>query len=175
MSTLVSACSEGEYDESTTPHAPIETEAALDSHHETNEQENPPTTTPEPEPHNEETATAPLVGPEAPPSEMPDLDDLLRLPESVTRPHTELAFPKAEPEDLTEAEREEARLRIEVQRQKESAEFDTDGSRTRERADAGLSVEVGGDTRVRGGVRVEKEADQEWNDPVPTVGIEGRF
>jgi hypothetical protein len=117
----------------------------------------------------------PIIGPEAPLVPAPPLDDLLRLPESITRSHVDAGAREADPEALTDEEREAARLRVEIRRQQESVEFDPNGSRVRERTDAGVSVDVGGDTRVKSGVRVEKEPDEEWRDPVPTVGVEKRF
>jgi hypothetical protein len=172
---LVLACSEHENGDATPNTTPPNTAATLTPHPTTTQAGSSPTASSESAFDTQESAAGPLADPEAPPFHTPPLDDLLRLPESVTRPHADLALPTADPEELTEKKREEARLRIEFQRQKEADELDPDGSRTRERADAGVSVDVDGDTRLRGGVQVEKEADEDWHDPVPTVGIEGRF
>lgn len=121
---------------------------------------------------------APPVGPKAPPERILPLDDLLRLPESVVRSHIESAESAesgSEPDAQTEKQREAASLRIKILRQRESAEVDPDGTLTRERTDAGVSVDVGGDTRVGGGVHVVQDPDGEFRDPVPTVGVEKRF
>jgi hypothetical protein len=120
----------------------------------------------------------PLEGPEAPPLDAPPLDDLLRLPESVARAQGGKAGSEASGAQMdarTDAERKAAGLRVDVRRKKESAEYDPDGTLNRERADAGISVDVDEGASVRGGVQVEKNADEDWRDPVPTVGVEKRF
>jgi hypothetical protein len=76
---------------------------------------------------------------------------------------------------MTEKEREAARLRVQVETRQDSAGFDPDNTRTRRRTEAGVAVEVDEKTSVRGGVRVEQEPDEEWREPVPTVGVEKRF
>ena len=116
-----------------------------------------------------------VSGPEAPPSDHPPLENLIRLPESVSRSHEDLVGPRSALGMETEEEREAARLRVDVRRKREAADIDPEGSRVRERTDAGVSVDVGGDARVRGGVQVERESGEEWRDPVPNVGIEKRF
>jgi len=127
---------------------------------------------------------APLAGPKAPPAPEVSLDDLLRLPVAVARSYSkdaedaenlESAEPGAESDSMTDQEREAARLRIEIRRRNESAVIDPDGSLNRESTDAGVSVEVGEDTRLGGGVHVVQESDGEFRDPVPTVGVEKRF
>ncbi len=117
----------------------------------------------------------PVSAPEAPPPDDPPLENLMRLPESVTRSHAELATPGSDSDPQAEEERKAARLRVDVRRLRDAAEIDPDGSRVRERTDAGVSVDVGGDASVRGGVQVEREPGEEWRDPVPSVGVEKRF
>jgi hypothetical protein len=172
---LVLACSEHENGDATPNGTPLNAAATLTPHPRTTHAGSSPTASSESAFDTEDSTAGPPAGTEAPPFHTPPLDDLLRLPESVTRPHAELAIPTTDPDELAEKKREEARLRIEFQRHKEADELDPDGSRTRERAEAGVSVDLDGDTRLRGGVKVEKEADEDWHDPVPTVGIEGRF
>lgn len=123
-----------------------------------------------------EPSDSPLVsGPEAPPADHPPLEDLIRLPESVSRSHDELVGPRSALGLESEEEREAARLRVDVRRKRDAAEIDPEGSRVRERTDAGVSVDVGGEARVRGGVQVERESGEEWRDPVPNVAVEKRF
>jgi hypothetical protein len=123
-----------------------------------------------------EPSDSPLVsGPEVPQADQLPLADLMRLPESVTRSHADLATPGSDSDPQNEEERKAARLRVDVRRKRDAAEVDPDGSRVRERTDAGVSVDVGGDASVRGGVQVEREPGEEWRDPVPNVGVEKRF
>ena len=92
-----------------------------------------------------------VSGPEVPQADQLPLADLMRLPESVTRSHADLATPGSDSDPQNEEERKAARLRVDVRRKRDAAEVDPDGSRVRERTDAGVSVDVGGDASVRGG------------------------
>jgi len=117
-----------------------------------------------------------LEGPEAPPP--PPLEDLVRLPPAVTDAHRELGRrdPQRPGSELPEEqEREAARLRIEVEAREDAAGFDPKRPRKHREAEAGVAVEVGEDTRLRGGARVEQQDDREWTPPAPTVGVEKRF
>jgi hypothetical protein len=70
-------------------------------------------------------------------------------------------------------EKREGRVRVRVDSHEEPIGIDQ--SRSRQRTDAGISVGVDEDTSLRGGVRVEQETDRPIEEPVPTIGIEGRF
>jgi hypothetical protein len=116
------------------------------------------------------------AAPETPATEGPwtaPLSDLLRLREEPApkEPSDPLYEPGAMP-SAEKGEKKSRRLQVEVDRSEESSELDPDVSR--KRTEAGVSVEVGENTRVRGGVRVEEEGE-ERDEPVPMIGIEKRF
>ncbi len=69
--------------------------------------------------------------------------------------------------------RQTSRLHIDLETQRDDAEVHPTKSRTR--TDAGVSLDVGDTTKIRGGVRVEQETDRERDSPVPMIGIEKRF
>ena len=119
--------------------------------------------------------SSPIAGPNAPTVRTLPLEDLLRLPKSVTQPHTDLGKPRSEMDGQSEKEREASRLRVKIRRQQESPEFDPDGSLTRERTDASVLVDVDEETSVGGGVHVVREPNGEYRDPAPTVRVEKRF
>lgn len=116
-------------------------------------------------------------GPELPPPPARPLEDLLRLPAPIAEEHigsdplTEPGVP--EPEEESDGERREPPIGVEIDQKKDPMGFDPD--RSRSQTDAGVSVGVDEKTRVRGGVRVEQEPEQEREEPVPTIGIEQKF
>jgi len=115
------------------------------------------------------------AGPVAEPP-LPPLEDLLRLPPSITDSHHDLESRDPSATDDGEAadpKKREGRVRVRVDSQEEPVGVDQ--SRSRHRTDAGISVGVDEDTSLRGGVRVEQETDRPIEEPVPTIGIEGRF
>ena len=158
----------------------LQTETSVSSHEREANIEAPSLPSPFPDeplvsPPTEPSDSRLVSAPEAPPEVHPPLEDLMRLPESVSRSHDDIVGPRSALGTETEEEREAARLHVDIRRNRDAAEIDPDGSRVRERTDAGVSVDVGGDARVRGGVQVERESGEEWSDPVPSVGVEKRF
>jgi hypothetical protein len=75
----------------------------------------------------------------------------------------------ADPDDKQKA----PRLNIEAETRSEQSSIDPAQSRTQ--TDVGVTLDADETTRVRGGVRVERESEREQGDPIPTVGIEKRF
>jgi len=108
------------------------------------------------------------------------LENLLRVPESEE-------FPHLESDDETDAQltdsnprptRNGSRVRIDGKRQHDSLEEDP--SQKREQVDAGASVDVNESTRIRGGVRIERDPDSavtetEEIETAPMIGVEKRF
>ncbi len=105
----------------------------------------------------------------------PSLEDLLRLPAGVGELDPLTGQQKWKPKDTESADKREdpQRPRLELETRSDPAAVRPSTSRSR--TDVGLSVEVGEELRLRGGVRLEEESGQEPEDPVPTVGIEKRF
>ncbi|KPJ74832.1 MAG: hypothetical protein AMS19_14810 [Gemmatimonas sp. SG8_23] len=121
---------------------------------------------------------APAPG-ELPPAQVKLLEDLLRLPSGAGRVAPDsmlLQLPKPEAEAEADKKTEkstERSVQVEFGTRKDAWVIDPDKARTR--TDAGVAVEVGKDTKVRTGVRVEQETGLEHEQPHPTVGIERRF
>jgi len=114
---------------------------------------------------------------EPPPAQMRPLEDLLRLPASAGRsePATQpVLLPESEsaPQEKTE-KRKPSRVQVELDSRSDASLIDRNKARTR--TDAGVAVDVGNETKIRTGVRVEQETGLEREDPTPTVGIERRF
>jgi hypothetical protein len=100
-----------------------------------------------------------------PPYRKPDAPDLAEL----LRRHAAAA-----PGDPAAAS--PSRLRFDLHRRTEAPVERSDLKR--EQVDAGVAVEVGGDARLRGGVRVQRDttaAAEPTLDTAPSIGIEKRF
>ncbi len=106
------------------------------------------------------------------------LEDLLRVPQAS-------AFPHLDPEDdakpdlaveiegPTQARRS---LRIDASSRRDMLEEDPE--QTRQQVDAGASVEVDENTRIRGGVRIERDPESavtKEEETAPMIGVEKRF
>jgi hypothetical protein len=107
---------------------------------------------------------------------MPSLEDLLRLPAPVAQ--ADGVAPQLKPGKPDEGESEDEggdpqRLHLELETRSDPAAVRP--STSRDRTDAGVSLDVSETIRLRGGVRLEEESGTEPDDPVPTVGIEKRF
>jgi hypothetical protein len=161
---------------------------SLEVHAETLGPESDRSDAPSPE-ANAETlaASSPSVPPEPmtppPGADVPDdsepsptLEDLLRLPASVGQVDgvaERLKPAKSQTDKRAEKGAEDRRLRLELEKRSDPAAVR--GSTSLTRTEAGVSVEVGKTTTLRGGVRVEQESGKEAEEPVPTIGIEKRF
>jgi hypothetical protein len=111
--------------------------------------------------------------------EPPALDSLLRLPPARAAT-TDSDDPLARPEPAEEEDEQPPNATKLPPSLRPVYESRTDESavrpeKARKRTDAGVELDVGETTSVRGGVRVEQEAGKQREDPVPTVGIEARF
>jgi hypothetical protein len=98
-----------------------------------------------------------------PPYRQPDAPDLAEL----------LRQGAAAPDAPTAARR--SRLRFDLARRIDAP---IERDLKREQVDAGVALDVGGDTRVRGGVRVQRdtaESVESTLDTTPSIGIEKRF
>ena len=115
-------------------------------------------------------------GPEQPPE--PPLDDLMRLPDTITDAHRDLDGRErsmaAGNLETTEKKRS-AGIRVDGKAREDSVGFDPKRQHTLREAEAGVAVDVDEGTSVRGGVRAQQKDDADWAEPVPTVGIEKRF
>lgn len=128
------------------------------------------------EPPANASAAGALYGPDQPPPS--PLDDLLRLPRSITDEHRELADDESrlgEADVGSDEARDPGRLRLEVETREDVAGFDPDRQRRNREAEAGVAIEVDESTSVRGGVRAGQQDDEDWTEPVPKVGVEKRF
>ena len=68
------------------------------------------------------------------------------------------------------------RIRVDASRKEDKNEID--GRTEREQVDAGASVRVDDRTRIRGGVRIERDPDETSEverETAPMIGIEKRF
>lgn len=103
------------------------------------------------------------------------LDQLLRLPEATREAYRQDQTLPAVPEPGEPAieSPQASRVELEVESRKDEAALRPASARTS--TDVQVSVDVGNETRLRGGLRVEQESDSELKDPVPTLGIEKRF
>jgi hypothetical protein len=136
--------------------------------------------TPEPPPVAAQAGSATPAEPDAPAEEVVPLENLLRVPDAEAFPmvpETAAAPGTASaPTDERGGFWPDDRVRIEASRQADKNEID--GKTEREQVDAGASVRVDESTRVRGGVRIERDPDEGSaveRETAPMIGIEKRF
>jgi hypothetical protein len=106
------------------------------------------------------------------------LEKLLRLPRAPGFPAfdpeaNQHGDPLFEPQDSISLV---PRLRVEGAMKREVAEVDRD--QKRDQIDVGASVRVGESTRIRGGVRIERDPnldDEKEAETAPMIGVEKRF
>jgi len=111
---------------------------------------------------------------EAPLAAMRPLEDLLRLPAASEPDSRPLVLPPATDDPAKPGSaKAERRMHVELGSRTDALLIDPKKARTR--TDAGVAVDVGKDTRLKTGVRVEQQTGLEREDPTPTVGIEQRF
>jgi hypothetical protein len=110
--------------------------------------------------------------------ELVPLENLLRLPRAAEFPAIDpeasrKGDPLLEPREPTPLE---PRLRIEGAMRRESTGLDR--GQERDQIDVGASVKVDESTRIRGGVRIERDPnldDTEEAETAPMIGVEKRF
>jgi hypothetical protein len=134
-----------------------------------------PDTTTDPHPTPESSQPRDTRPPEA---TLVPLENLLRVPESSAFPHLD---PGHDQESETNADvegptRDARRVHIDASSTRDTLEEDPE--QTRQQVDAGASVKVNESTRIRGGVRIERDPDSAVTKEVetaPMIGVEKRF
>lgn len=130
--------------------------------------------TPPPSPPEALAAPAPPLPPAEPLAAMRPLEELLRLPPAGEPDSRPLVLPP-EPEAAAKAPAAKAERRMHVELGSRTDASLIDPKKARTRTDAGVAVDVGKDTTLHTGVRVEQQTGLEREDPTPTLGIERRF